>query len=365
MDFSNETQATSTEMNPQLSFTSPSAPSSLPQPTPPPQNQETLDCSVTNRRILQSVLPSKRAALSVADSNSIIFIARQRKEKAWQTRLMVCTSFISNIDSTVSSFKDGDEENVAKSIQAYLQAAISEFAASDTILTSPEKQLKNNTVKVSKNPKAHLPNKPFVAYFHSKLSIGQVKNETNPIKDLISQNPSLLDNSWSTVAPSQASKNPVQTTLKGSNTASVKNKNSSRNLQDNRLFFCLPVEHEWRNLSPAGIREIVVKRLSISPAQIGTIQPVRSGFTISPQNNSTQELLTAAVRLSSSGAKLEAASNWTFAMIPTVPNSIFTEKGQVEITKEMLANEIERVTLIGLASLRLYGRNLPNAPHRT
>ncbi|POS84543.1 hypothetical protein EPUL_004323, partial [Erysiphe pulchra] len=264
---------------------------------------------------------------------------------------------ISNIDCTVSSFKDGDEQNMAKSIQAYLRAAISKFAASNTTPLLPEKQLKSNTVKVSENPKTHLPNKPLVTSFPSKLSIGQVENETNPIKDFISQNPSGL--------ASQALKNPVQTTLKGNNTAPVKNKNSSRNLQDNRLFFRLPVEHEWRNLSPTGIREIVVKRLSISPAQIGTFKPVRSGFAISSRNNNTrEELLKAAVRLSSSGAKLEAASNWTSVIIPTVPNSICTEKGQVEITKEMLANEIERVTLMRPASLRLYGRNLPNAPHR-
>ncbi|POS87381.1 hypothetical protein EPUL_003289, partial [Erysiphe pulchra] len=185
----------------------------------PPQNQETLDCSVTNRRILQPVLPSKRAASSVADSNSIfltneeqqvhsylprelaeIFIARQRKERAWQIRLMVCTSFINNIDSTVSSFKDGDEQNMAKSIQAYLRDAISKFAASDTTPPLPEKQMKSNTVKVSENPNAHLPNKPLVSPFPSKLSIGQVENETNPIKDFISQNPSGLNNSWSTVA---------------------------------------------------------------------------------------------------------------------------------------------------------------------
>ncbi|POS88253.1 hypothetical protein EPUL_000078 [Erysiphe pulchra] len=261
----------------------------LPQPTPPPPpppppQKETLDCSGKNRRILQQVLPTKRAASSVANLNSMvltneeqqvysylprelaeIFIARQRKERAWQFLLMVCTSFISNIDSTVSSFKDGNEQNMAKYIQAYLRAAISKFAASDTTPPLPEKQLKSNTVKVC------------------RAKFGY----------------------------------------------------SSRNLQDNRLFFRLPVEHEWRNLSPAGIREIVVKILSILPAQIGTIKPVRS-----------EELLKAAVRLSSSGTKLEAASDWTSVMLPTVPNSIYTEKGQVETKKEMLANEIERVTLM-------------------
>ncbi|POS87375.1 hypothetical protein EPUL_002669 [Erysiphe pulchra] len=157
-------------MSSQSSFTSPSAPSSLPQPTPPPppppppQNQETLDCSMTNRRILQPVLLSKRAVSSDTDSNSMVLTNEEQQ--------------------------DGDEQNMAKSIQAYLRAAIS---ASDITPPLPEKELKSNTAKVSENPKAHLPNKPLVTPFPSKLSIGQVENETNPIKDFISQNPSGLD----------------------------------------------------------------------------------------------------------------------------------------------------------------------------
>ncbi|KHJ30213.1 putative eka-like protein [Erysiphe necator] len=295
---------------------------------------------------------------------------------------MVCTSFISNIDSSVSSFKDGDELEMAKSIQAYLRNAISKFAASDTTPQLPEKQLKSNTTKVSENSKAHLPNKPLVTPFPSKISSGQVENMTNSTKDSRSQNPSGLENSWSTIArnghkksrtiitsrsqASQASKNPAQTTLVDNNIATAKNKDAAGNQQDNRLFLRLSVDHEWRKLSPAGVREIVVKRLSISPAQIGTIKPVRSGFAISPRNNFTrEELLKAAVRLSPADAKLEAASNWISVMIPTVPISISTEKGRIEITKEMLANEIERVSSMRPASLRLYGRNLPNAPHRT
>ncbi|POS84553.1 hypothetical protein EPUL_002906 [Erysiphe pulchra] len=42
---------------------------------------------------------------------------------------------------------------------------------------------------------------------------------------------------------------------------------------DKRIFLRLPQEHQWRNLSPAGIREIVVKKLAISPASIGRIKP--------------------------------------------------------------------------------------------
>ncbi|POS81644.1 hypothetical protein EPUL_006786, partial [Erysiphe pulchra] len=73
------------------------------------------------------------------------------------------------------------------------------------------------------------------------------------------------------------------------------------------------------------------------------IKPVRSGFALSPCNSeSRKNLLAAAGGLFMSGATLEAASNWTSILAPTVPSSIRTVEGHVEITKSMLADEIER-----------------------
>ncbi|KHJ35183.1 putative eka-like protein [Erysiphe necator] len=58
---------------------------------------------------------------------------------------------------------------------------------------------------------------------------------------------------------------------------------------DNRLFLRLPQEHEWRKLSPAGIREAIVKKLSISPVLVGKIKPVNSGFALSPCSTEARE----------------------------------------------------------------------------
>ncbi|POS87835.1 hypothetical protein EPUL_000746 [Erysiphe pulchra] len=49
-----------------------------------------------------------------------------------------------------------------------------------------------------------------------------------------------------------------------------------------KLFVRLPLDHEWRNLSPAGLKEVIVKHQAVSPASIGLIKPVRTGFAISP-----------------------------------------------------------------------------------
>ncbi|KAI0992433.1 hypothetical protein K3495_g15752, partial [Podosphaera aphanis] len=141
---------------------------------------------------------------------------------------------------------------------------------------------------------------------------------------------------------------------------------SDQNDSDKRLFVRLPLEHEWRKLSPAAIRELIVKRLSVLPSCIGRIKPVRSGFALSPSNSDAREcLLKAANGLFLSGAKLEPAANWTPLLVPTVPKFIVTLKGRIEITKSMLADEIERVTSIRPDALKPFGHNHPHAPHKT
>ncbi|KHJ30025.1 putative eka-like protein [Erysiphe necator] len=112
---------------------------------------------------------------------------------------------------------------------------------------------------------------------------------------------------------------------------------------DNRLFLRLPQEHEWRKLSPAGIREVIVKKLSISPVWVGKIKPVNSGFALSPCSTEPREkILNAGNGLFLTGAKLEAATNWVSVLIPTVPAFLHKEQGVVEVSNSMLADEVER-----------------------
>ncbi|KHJ36373.1 putative eka-like protein [Erysiphe necator] len=143
-------------------------------------------------------------------------------------------------------------------------------------------------------------------------------------------------------------------------------KKSNAEKTDSRLFVRLPLEHEWRKLSPASIREMVVKRLSISPASIGLIKPARSGFALSPCSIEVCEnILKASGGLFLSGAKLEPATQWIPLLIPTVPKSINTLQGHKEISELMLADEIERVSLVRPQAVKLYGYQKPDVPHRT
>lgn len=411
MDYTIENVAPSTETSPLSSLIPPLHSSPLPPPnsTLPqsPLNKEPLCNAVINRQILQPIPPSKRTAPTVADSDitshtndeenydshlphnfAAILAARKRQEKALNTRLMICTSFISGIESTVANFQDGDEKAMANELQTYLDAAISEFAAVD--ITPPLPKYKPNSKTGNGTGKSHanLPKKPVLIATPLRIPITQVENGTitsKSSKNPLPNKPQNTEKPWSTVVrnghyksrstvtPDKQSGSTVkpatqtaQSIFKPLSKENSSKKETSSNTQDQRLFIRLTSNHEWRKLSPAGVREVIVKLLSISPASIGTIKPVRSGFALTPRDNTTrQELLRAGIRLVSSDAKLEAATNWIPVMVPTVPVSIQTVDGRVEITKEILADEIERVSSVRPATLKLYGRNLPNAPHRT
>ncbi|POS84279.1 hypothetical protein EPUL_003641 [Erysiphe pulchra] len=114
---------------------------------------------------------------------------------------------------------------------------------------------------------------------------------------------------------------------------------------DKRLFLRLLQEQEWRKFSPAGIREVIVKKLSISPTMNRRINPVHSGFALSPCSTEARlKIPNAGNGLFLTGAKLEAATNWSTVLIPTVPAFIRKEQGEVEVSNR---------------------RNKAEAPHRT
>ncbi|KHJ33802.1 putative eka-like protein [Erysiphe necator] len=145
-----------------------------------------------------------------------------------------------------------------------------------------------------------------------------------------------------------------------------KHKSTKAAPTEKRLFVRLPLKHEWRKLSPAGIREVIVNKLAISPSLFGKIKPVDSGFALSPCRTEAREnILNAGNGLFLSGAKLEPATNSIPVILPTVPLSIQKVQGQIEVSSSMLIEEIERASSIQLAHVKLFVRNKAEAPHRT
>ncbi|KHJ36343.1 putative eka-like protein [Erysiphe necator] len=250
--------------------------------TPIPQLTHPLDLfntSVANRQIRGPVPPSKHVLLEISHNDigegMKIVAIRQRRERAWHARILNCTSVIINIDSTLADFKDEISKKEATAFQASLRQAISKFAAHESLPTPPPIPSKSLQKKQSEIPNPKLPNKPIAKKANHVERLNEPRASSNSLR---------------------------RQALEGNSTPPGN--------VDKRIFLRLPQEHEWRNLSPAGIREIVIKKLAISPATIGRIKPIYTGFALSPCSNDAQEkILEAQLGLYMSGAKLEPATN--------------------------------------------------------
>ncbi|KHJ32808.1 putative eka-like protein [Erysiphe necator] len=224
----------------------------------------------------------------------------------------------------------------------YLRSAISEFAKVDTTPDIP-KFFPAEIIHKSSSPSiAKLPKIPPAMASPFKYLTGKIKFRTIQPSDALPSITQNTENYWASA---------VRNGHKKSRTT----KNSITCPKDKRLFLRLTNDNEWRKLSPPGIREMVVKKLSISPVSIDLIKPVRIGFALSIYKDKTrQELLKAAIRLSPFDAKLETASNWTPVLVPTTLKTINTLDGKIEVTKDMLANEIERVSVPTKVQIKIF-----------
>ncbi|KHJ30482.1 putative eka-like protein [Erysiphe necator] len=222
-----------------------------------------------------------------------VIATRQRRERAWHVRVMICTTVLSYIDSTLASLTEGIEKEEVEAFKAYLRVAISNFAAAESspsptsvpIHTRPNKSNGKGKGKETVN---NLPKK--VAIATPRIILSQATNRginkeaKLPITTLSS------DNSWAAVARSGQKKARVTlnnnaqavSSWKATQSLSSKHKPTKAALTDKRLFIRIPLEHEWRKLSPSGIREVIVNKLAISPSLFGKIKPFKSGFALSP-----------------------------------------------------------------------------------
>ncbi|POS84807.1 hypothetical protein EPUL_004044 [Erysiphe pulchra] len=340
MDISQESQAPSTERSqpppsPQYPIFNSPFPFPFPFASPsPPLNLELPSKTTDGRQILKPVAPSKRPVFERPTQIELaeILSIRQRRERARHARLMICTTAISSIDSNLACFKDEIEKEEAVAFKAYLQLAIANFAAVDT---SPTYQKSHHTLDRQEALQAVENTWAKVARCKSKKK-ARVTLNTKAKVALVRKEANTVNNK------------DKLTTRASPNTATT----------DRRLF--------WRKLSPAGIREIIVRKLSILPALLGKIKAIHSGFALSPCNTEAREtILNAGNGLFLSGAKLEAATNWIPVIVPTMPPTIRKEQGEVVVSKSMLIDEIERVCSIRPAHVTLYGGNKAEAPHRT
>ena len=116
---------------------------------------------------------------------------------------------------------------------------------------------------------------------------------------------------------------------------------------DSRLFIRLAQDHSWRKLSPAGARDALAKALDVRPTGIDKVQAVRSGLAITASNQASRATLVKSAKLGKLEpieARMEECSSWISLMVPAVPISLRTVGGRVEVTENLIKDEVERVT---------------------
>ncbi|KHJ33837.1 putative eka-like protein [Erysiphe necator] len=283
------------------------------------------------RTILDPVAPSKRAAQYFTDGMTqslrdeaqhapaylpkelqAIIQRRQDQERAWHVRLSKFASVICNVESTLEMYKRDIEKQEAEFIRNYIRKAIARLASSDNSPKPPQIPMNTKPCQTKdrcqekdsekNNPPTGLYKPPKDTPGQNSWAIvarnGHKKSRVTTTTPLVSKNISTGDQQ----KPSTSSKSTMN--------KNIKSKNAKEISPDSRLLLRLPANHEWRNLSPADIREVIVKCLAVSPASIGLIKPVRNGFAISTSNSGAREaLLQIKIGLLDTGAKLEPASN--------------------------------------------------------
>ncbi|KHJ30941.1 putative eka-like protein [Erysiphe necator] len=265
---------------------------------------------------------------------------------------MICTTAISGIESSLANFKDEIEIEEVAAFQACLQLAIANFAAVDILPTPPKIPSHSRPSKGGRHGLGNekiAANKVAIAISRSIASLESSLRKTQGTSSL-PKIPEKVGSTWATI--DRKSKKKARITL--STNASVvssrkvtksftsKDKSPTRDsskiaVTDRRLFVRLPQEHEWRKLSPAGIREYRGARDYAKCRK--------------------WDLLI--------GSKIRTCYQFAPVIVPTVPANIRKEHGEVEVNKSMLTEEIERVCHTRPAHVKLYGGIKPGAPHRT
>ncbi|POS84907.1 hypothetical protein EPUL_002833, partial [Erysiphe pulchra] len=259
-----------------------------------------------------------------------IITTRQRRERTWHACILICTLMISSTDRTLANFTEELEIEEVVAFKAYLRQAVANFAAAESSPSQPHIPSHThpnncNGILSSKNKNIKNTKKVVVA--------APAPNRKKYQEVILPKIPQSSEKTWATVTLNGQKKARVVISNKtqAASMAKVSQRQSAKDKpatsgSDKRLFIRLSEDYEWRKLSPAGIREVVVRKLLISPSPIGRIKPVAcvySGFVLSPSSAEACEAIpNAGNRLFLSAAKLESATNWVPVIIPIPPSSI-------------------------------------------
>lgn len=265
--------------------------------------------------------------------------AEKRRTTQIKSRLSICSTAISSVEAALSPLSIGDEKEFVDGIKVYLRAAIGQLIQSGPGSTPPA-----------------LPARPI--------------NPPPPrAHEIRVPNPSTTQapapkTTWATVARADLGRSAGPSTTKAAPPAPKAKSAHPRTKVDARLFLRLKANHPHRLLSPAGVRLAVSQVLGTAADDIMLVQRVKTGFALTAKNKlARKELLDSSMSRGESGIKLEPASNLVALQIATVPVTINTLAGPIEITAKMVADKVTRVTKSVPFLDRPHGYCKPGAPY--
>ncbi|KHJ30596.1 putative eka-like protein [Erysiphe necator] len=234
MEISQESQAPSTETSSQLPpiplihsiHSIPDSPSPTASPSPPSLPQQPNN-NLEGRKILKPTIPIKRTIPDRIPPNGSknteienaflpkeladVIATRQRRERAWHARILICTTVISCIDSALAIFEDEVEKEEIAAFKTYLRLAIAKFAATDSSPTpllipshSHPRKANGYGLEKDKNVVKHVAIASPRVMKSAALNVGKEKKA--PILPKI---PQIGEKTWATVARNGHKKNRV------------------------------------------------------------------------------------------------------------------------------------------------------------
>ncbi|CCU81324.1 EKA-like protein [Blumeria hordei DH14] len=266
---------------------------------------------------------------------------RKRAANA-SARLEIGSTVINTLESVILSLKTTDNKEYLDEMNACLRGALAHF-------------LRTGTTPVPTS----LPSRPVG---QQASSSGPSPNSTARLARPVVAVPKVTS-TWATVAGKRLPNQPAPVMVSRASqklTPPTKklDKTVPSSMSDNRLFLRLNSKHQWRKMSPAGIRDAVAQLTNAPKVDIEHVYRVPTGFALRAKNQeSRQFLLNAAECFLPIDGKLEEASDIVALRISTVPVAIHTLLGMVPVTEEMVIEEITRVTKAVPVKVRPHGKN--------
>ncbi|KAI1002490.1 hypothetical protein K3495_g5711 [Podosphaera aphanis] len=277
--------------------------------------------------------------------------AAERRATQTASNLELCTTAIYGVEDALSPLANGDNRQYIDAMKTHFRAAIAQFMSTESgvaVTTLPPR-----------------PPRPAsnVTFWENPPPGSRSSQPIQILEPMIAEPRAAESTTWATVtrrgqqkssAPASSGRAPS----KQPSTPRAPAKTAAPPRQDERLFLRLGKDHDWRQLSPAGVREAVAQHLGLTSDIIEHVYRVPTGFALKAKDEETRQvLIDSAETFTSMGAKLEKASDLTVLRISTVPMALNTRLGRVLITEEMVINEITRITKATPFKARPHGKS--------